>query len=301
MKKSGIVIILLLFLLVCGCVESVTDEYITSEESFNISVYEYGAKYEMYDYVLNGGDYRTHYTCYKGINDYLSTEEHTYYISDVDEIYMELFENKTNNEYMSGFIDELDNEFDGDELAKVIISLAQNIEYDDNKAYVIENIDPYGDYFYPYETLYRNIGVCSDKSILMAYILKELDYDVVLFDYDIANHMAVGIKTNRRYDYKNTGYAYIESTVPSMITWGSADMGNEIPDIIYLNEGGKGLYNLKEEYNDMKRFNEIDNMPTVIPKDVYNEWVELISKYHIEVSYYLEEEEYNCLKKSIMI
>jgi len=74
-------------------------------------------------------------------------------------------------------------------------------------------------------------------------------------------------------------------------------MGNEIPDIIYLNEGGKGLYNLKEEYNDMKRFNEIDNMPTVIPKDVYNEWVELISKYHIEVSYYLEEEEYNCLEK----
>ena len=47
---------------------------------------------------------------------------------------------------------------------------------------------------YPYEILYENKGVCSDKSRLLACLLKELGFGCVLFVYNSENHEAVGIK-----------------------------------------------------------------------------------------------------------
>ena len=42
----------------------------------------------------------------------------------------------------------------------------------------------------------------------------------------------------------------------------------------------------KKEHNDMKRLDEIDAMPEYVSEEIYNEWVALVSKYHLEDNYY---------------
>lgn len=86
-----------------------------------------------------------------------------------------------------------------------IMSFVQAIPYD----YVLannKNLKPK----YPYETLYDNKGICSDKSFLAVMIAKELGYGVALLKYDQEEHMAVGIKCT--YPNYDGGYCYTEVT-----------------------------------------------------------------------------------------
>ncbi len=68
---------------------------------------------------------------------------------------------------------------------------------------------------YPIETLYEGQGDCEDTSILLAAIVKELGYGVILLAYD--DHMAVGIQGDdasfgKYYEYEGEEYFYVETT-----------------------------------------------------------------------------------------
>lgn len=68
---------------------------------------------------------------------------------------------------------------------------------------------------YPIETLMEGCGDCEDTSILLAAILKKLDYSVILLAYE--KHMAVGVCCDESsfgsyYEYNGKKYFYVETT-----------------------------------------------------------------------------------------
>lgn len=46
---------------------------------------------------------------------------------------------------------------------------------------------------------------------------------MALLDFDAEKHTAVGIRSAQEYAYKNTGYAFIETTTPLIITDGNGE------------------------------------------------------------------------------
>ena len=109
-----------------------------------------------------------------------------------------------------------------DQTADLATCFVQNIPYDSEKAKAvlspgiegritkIANISLYDRY--PYETLYDDTGICTDKSYLESAILERMGYGVALMTFDSEHHMAVGIKVPSGYSSFKTGYGYIETT-----------------------------------------------------------------------------------------
>jgi len=125
---------------------------------------------------------------------------------------------------------------------KAVINLVQNIPYDYNSYYNLND-----DLKYPYETIYLNKGVCSDKSILLIKLLLHLNYNTVGFIFNKANHMAVGIKCPSNYGNFNTNYCFIETTGITPIGIVPKNYGiyggislDKNPEILYF--GGEKTY-----------------------------------------------------------
>jgi len=99
-----------------------------------------------------------------------------------------------------------------DQLAELIVAFVQSIPYDDQKAANIlarvgnETMD------YPYEVLFENSGVCSDKSFLATVLLRKLGYGTALFVFENENHMAVGVRCPKEYSNYDSGYCFVETT-----------------------------------------------------------------------------------------
>lgn len=79
---------------------------------------------------------------------------------------------------------------------------------------------------YPIETLYDNGGDCEDTCILLAAVLRAMDYDVVLLR--LPEHMALGVRwdsgvSGAYYDHDGARYYYLETT-------GTGWVIGEIPD-----------------------------------------------------------------------
>ena len=122
--------------------------------------------------------------------------------------------------------------------ADMVIQMVQNIPYDYvalSTVYLVGR--------YPYEVLYENKGVCGEKSQLLSFLLKELGYGVVIFEFNSENHRAVGILCdNGNY---NTNYCFIEATdltnvghIPQNYV-GGANIRGATPEIIKISDGRK--------------------------------------------------------------
>jgi hypothetical protein len=99
------------------------------------------------------------------------------------------------------------NNWSDDELAESALALVQYIPYDQAKVGAITN-NPY----FPYETLYLDKGVCSDKTFLALAILKKLGYGTAIMDFPDINHSAIGISCPVEYSIAGSGYCYGETT-----------------------------------------------------------------------------------------
>ena len=97
-----------------------------------------------------------------------------------------------------------------DQIVELTLSFVQAIPYDHARAQEISAGTGTPDY--PYETLYIDTGVCSDKSLLLAALLKQLGYGAALLVYPSENHMAVGIACPAKYSSYASGYCYAETT-----------------------------------------------------------------------------------------
>ena len=64
---------------------------------------------------------------------------------------------------------------------------------------------------FPIETVVDRAGDCDDKSLLLAGLLSREGYPVALLLFGPESHMAIGVGSDD-YHYKNTGYAFVETT-----------------------------------------------------------------------------------------
>ncbi len=116
------------------------------------------------------------------------------------------------------------NNLNEDQIIELALSFVQTIPYDYEKFDKINAGERTGMYF-PYEVLYKQTGVCSDKSFLAYSLIKELGYGVALFSFINEEHMALAIKCPMEYSSYESGYCFAETT----------SLGNKIgtiPEII---------------------------------------------------------------------
>lgn len=94
-----------------------------------------------------------------------------------------------------------------DEYLELITVFVQSIRYET----ISENPPKF-----PIETYVEKSGDCDDKSLLLAGILSREGYKVALLSFPNESHMAIGVVCSGT-DYKNTGYAFVETTELSFV------------------------------------------------------------------------------------
>ncbi len=102
-------------------------------------------------------------------------------------------------------------ELSDDEYLELMAVFVQSLEYDIAGARNLES----GNRF-PVETFVDGKGVCGDKSLLLAGLLSRERYDVALLLFLPEEHMALGVRSDRN-DYRNTSYAFLETTKVSLV------------------------------------------------------------------------------------
>ncbi len=226
--------------------------------------------------------------CYRNITD----DNTTCNVSENRQYYLEMLNEPSEVPYMNELVEQIQSETtDKDDQARIAISLVQKLNYD-NDTYTTIKSDPYTRQRYPYEVLSRHMGVCGDKSLLLAYLLRDLGYGVVLFDFENESHMAVGIKSPLPYSYKESGYAFIETTEPTIITDSEREYINvgkiRSTPIIYQISDGATMETVNEEFADAQIFGTLiglgDNNNRSLPKSQYTLWQSLVEKYGLNVS-----------------
>lgn len=95
-----------------------------------------------------------------------------------------------------------------EETLEFVLALIQFIPYDDTKVSSGLNENP----FFPYETLYLNRGVCSDKTFLALAVARELGYGAAILDFPDLNHSALGLSCPLEYSLRGSGYCFVETT-----------------------------------------------------------------------------------------
>jgi hypothetical protein len=96
---------------------------------------------------------------------------------------------------------------------------------------------------FPVETVVDRAGDCDDKSLLLAGLLSREGYPVALLLFGPEAHMAIGVGSGD-YLYKNTGYAFLETTNYSFVGMPTDKLGENLtlysdPVIIPISNGTK--------------------------------------------------------------
>jgi hypothetical protein len=96
---------------------------------------------------------------------------------------------------------------------------------------------------FPVETVVDRAGDCDDKSLLLAGLLSRQGYPVALLLFGPESHMAIGVGSDN-YLYKDTGYAFVETTNYSFIGVPTARLGGNLtlysdPLVIPVSNGTK--------------------------------------------------------------
>ena len=258
-----------------------------------ISKFEVRPKNISLEYVLRGKTGFIQFTVYGGVKDYLSELPRSiiYYEGEPEpttkDFVMKYLNNEIQMKYLKPLVEKIKRITPNKEdQARIAVSLVQHIPYD-WAGYMIANLEGR----YPYEVIYDNKGVCGEKSQLLAFLLRELGFGVVLFNFEIENHIAVGIKCPTKYSYKNTGYCFIETTEPTIITDSQEEyvgVGRLLstPEIIYVSDGAS-FDTVAEEYEDAKEWIKINEISKssggYLDEYHYNKWLHLVNKYGIEV------------------
>jgi hypothetical protein len=247
------------------------------------SNYLTGKKNVNLKYVLRGKEKQISFDVYRGLNDYLAGLDRSisyYYTPPTDRDFaMKKIDNAIQGKELIKLVELIKKETSNeDDQARIAISIVQQLDYDWS-SFNSNNLQDR----YPYEVLYDEKGVCGEKTKLTAFLLKELGYGVVLFNYDLESHEAIGIKCPSEYDFKNTGYCFVETTTPSIITDSS---GNYVgvgelssnPQKIVVSSG-KSFDSVSEEYEDNSQYQKLVAKGDVLSQSDYRKWENIVEKY----------------------
>jgi TPR repeat len=239
-----------------------------------------GAVSRSFPYVMRGEPGTIDLILYKGVNDETGKADPYCYVGKEDR-YQKFIDLPVQGQFLLPLVDAIRSKTsDPDDQVRIAVSLVQKIPYDED----VINSDSL-EIRYPYQTLFDNKGVCCEKSVLLAYILRELGYGTVLFDFPEEQHTAVGIKVVTQYSYKNTGYAFIETTTPSIISNGNGDYPGfgriqSAPEVLPV-AAGRSFDSIKEEWEDSAEWDRIDALGPVLDKYDFHQWQALCKKYGI--------------------
>ena len=125
-------------------------------------------------------------------------------------------------------------ELSDDEYLELINAYVQSLRYETREQNPAK---------FPIETLVDRAGDCDDKSMLLAGLLSREGYPVALLLFGPESHMAVGVGSDD-FLYKNTGYAFIETTNYSFVGIPADKLGENLtlysdPFIIPVSNGTK--------------------------------------------------------------
>lgn len=278
----------------CGCPEGFATMVKTC-----LSPYQNGSKRIVLNYTLLGESGSIDFVVYDAFEKYISNVPRSIiYFSNGNSSRVDFTLKAINEEEQRKFLMPLvikiqnitNNE---DDQMRIAISLVQNIPFgaSNKTAYFGNNKINYSRY--PYEVLYDMQGVCGEKTDLLVFLLRELGYGTSFFYYADENHEALGLKCPIEESLMESGYCFVETTGPSIIT------DNEIsyigvgkllstPEIYFINHGKSISFNL-EEYEDAERLirirNSIENTGLVGPVNkIYFENIK--KKYGLAEKYY---------------
>jgi len=242
---------------VCSC-----PEILTIQGDLCISKYQTTPKNITLKYVLRGKENKLNFTVYKGLVDYISLLPISLFYKDEkfsrSDFELRNINEKEQRELLLPLVIKIQNiAKNKEDQVRIATSIVQEIPYGESERIVGLGKNHQINYSrYPYEVLYESEGACGGKSELLAFLLKELGYGVILFYYPSENHQALGVKCPSEYSLDNTDYCFIETTRPSIISndqgyysgWGKL---TSRPQIISISKGdslGENLY----EYEDAK-------------------------------------------------
>jgi hypothetical protein len=137
-----------------------------------------------------------------------------------------------------------DHNFSNDQALELATCFIQNIPYDQARGSKVLNPHGVGNISreeqFPYETLYMNSGICTDKTYLGALLLKEMGYGTAIFIFPDKSHMSLAIRTPEGYTDFNSKYSMMELTstgwAPGVIPEGFNDNGQPSKTIKTIND-----------------------------------------------------------------
>lgn len=248
---------------VCNCLENFLIKGNSCESN-----YETEEKVIRLNYFLNEKESFIYLDVFKGVSDYVAgLPRELIYFGDQKPLRVDFNLNAMNNEVQNFYLMDLVfkireiTEKKEDQL-RIAVSLVQNIPYENaNRSWSFKGTNVEAMRF-PYEVLYEGSGVCEEKSNLLAYLLREFGYSVVIFHFPSANHQAVGVACPIKKSFGGTGYCFIETTGPAIISSSNyfyADgivLGSDF-QILKISEGDSLGWRMRE-YRDGKRLDKIN-------------------------------------------
>jgi hypothetical protein len=183
---------------ICGCPASLEKDGDTCYDPFPTDATK------IYAWKYRGKPYSVSLPVSSKLNTYYYDNFDMYYTGRQSDFYLKYI----NDPFQYSLFDSLSSqvqEKDNDTKLMTIMAYAQNVPY--SPLYSVK-LKP------PYETIYENEGVCADKTILGAALAKNLGYGVALFDFIDENHLALGIKCPQELSNYDSGYCFLEMTMP---------------------------------------------------------------------------------------
>ena len=220
-----------------------------------ISSYQTNPKNISLEYTLNGKKKSIDFVLYQGANDYISKLSSSINQSENPSL-LDFRLKNLNQQIQMQFLYPLLLEIEEitpnkEDQMRIAVSLVQNIPFESSNKTIQVGNEKIAYQRRAYEILYEQKGVCSEKSELLVFLLRELGYNSAFIYYPLENHEAVGIKCSKKYALNNTDYCFIETTGPAIITDAKTEyLGNarlsSTPEVINISEGLTLSNNLKE-------------------------------------------------------
>ncbi len=260
------------------------------------SKYQEEPKEIVLKYILRGKEKEINLTVYKKMADYLSSLPSSISYKNGENFSRANFKlrninNQEQRNLLMPLVIAIQNiDRDKTEQMRIAISLVQKIPFESSNKTFIFGGNKLNYSRYPYEVLYENQGICAEKSELLVFLLKELGYNSAFFFNVFENHESVGIKCPITMDFKNTGYCFVETTAPSIITdneveyVGVGGLYSE-PELIPASDGisaGKNLYEYKDA-SDLKTIRNIIKKNGQLSAFEYRRFEELKEKYGLGI------------------
>lgn len=247
----------------CGC----PNEF-QAKENLCYSEYKNNAKDVVFNYTLDGKKKELQFTLYGGVYDYVSQIPRTISYNGGKQPSRQDFKllninDSLQREFLLPLVLEIQNSAkDKTDQARIAISLVQEIPFGSSSKSLSFGRQVVNYSRYSYEVLYDNKGVCGEKSELLTFLLRELGFDTSIFYYSNENHEAVGIKCPEEYGVGETGYCFIETSGPSIMTNNELEYVGGVkllsmPEVIPISLGDSIEEGLKE-YSDARSFIKIE-------------------------------------------